>query len=172
MTDRGKFLGNCLRSIAALFRKDRNIYKLFFAMTKKLNKFFSISTAVLVVHSGRDNSLKVIAIRKPKYAGKGLALSLPEKDSLLYRIFRNNSLYTANNPSDSDTNFIEKKLLFEDGTQSLAVCPIKYGGSLAGLVCFASPVPYAFDMIEEGMLGGILEEFGAIVGRAERSLNL
>jgi hypothetical protein len=149
MTDRGKFLGNCLRSLTALFRKDRNIYKLFFAITKKLNKFFSISTAVLVVHSVRDGHLKVIAIRKPKYAGKGLALSIPEKDSLLYRIFRNNALYTANYPSVSETNFIEKKLLLEEGTQSLAICPITYGGSLAGLVCFASPVPYAFDMIEE-----------------------
>ena len=68
--------------------KNANIYHSFFALIKKLNKFFSLSKAVLVVHSERDNCLKVIAVRRQKGTRTGLALTIPEKNSLLYRIFK------------------------------------------------------------------------------------
>ena len=169
---RTRIASNLLRSMAALFRKQKNVYKLFFSITKKLHKLFSISTAVLVVRSTRDGHLKVIAIKRPTYSREGLALTLPEKDSLFYSVLRNPAIYTENFSPGFDGNFIERKLMLDDRTKSLAICPIITNGVVAGLVCFTSPAVYAFQSFQEGFLDPVLKQFGAVLGEEERRLNL
>lgn len=161
-----------MRSFTALFRKHKNVYKLFFAMTKKLNKFFSISTAILVLYSTADDRLKVIAIRRPNYAREGLTLTLPQKDSLLYDVFKNATPHIEHFPADFKGNFIEQKLLFDSHIKSLVICPIKYEGSALGLVCFTSPTVYAFEMFEEGLADALIEQFGTIIDREKNKLNV
>ena len=145
--------------------KNSNIYQSFFALIKKLNKFFSLSKAVLVVHSERDNCLKVIAVRRRKGTRTGLALTIPEKNSLLYKIFRENSIFTLDYPVFGGANFIERKLLFGRRVSSVAVCPLTANGRTTGLICMTSPIDYAFSMFRNGILDGILEEYGQIVDR-------
>jgi hypothetical protein len=168
----GNFTERYFRSFIALFRKNRNIYKLFFAITKKLGRLFSISTAVFVVHSAVDNHLKVIAIKRPNYTGEGLALTLPEKDSLLYSVFKRGTIYTENCLTGHAGNFIEKKLFPEDQTKSLAVCPIKFDGSVSGLLCFASPSAFAFENLEDSLADEMMRQLGTVVGMEKARLDI
>jgi len=147
-------------SFNSLFKSNQNLYQLFFSFIKKLNKFFSLSKAILVVRSPRDNNLKVVALKGQKSIRQGLALSLPEKNSLLYNVFDDCEIYTQNFPKDFEGNFVEKKLLIDNETSSIAVCPIRNDDSTHGLLCLASPIIYAFDMFGEGFLDSVLEQFG------------
>ena len=161
-----------IRSVASIFAKQRNLPKLFFSVTKKLGKFFSISGALLIVHSSRDNRLKVIATRKESRALDGLALTLPPQHSLFYTVYKDGEPYIKNYPEDFEGNFIEQKLLLDDDTKSMVICPTVHNGFPNGLICFTSPVPYAFVMFENGFLQEIMEQFGTVLSRETRLINI
>lgn len=148
-----------LRSIKAVLAKPGDIYKLFFLFTKKLNKLFSISQSSLIVHSKHDGKLKVLAMKGENGIRKGLALTLPEKDSLLYKVFADGRFYIQNHKKNFDGNFIEEKILKDDTTQSFAILPISQDGSRSGLICLSSPKQDAFATIENGLMDEILENF-------------
>ena len=148
-----------IRSIKAVLSKPGDIYKLFFLFTKKLNKLFSISQSSLIVHSKQDGKLKVLAMKGENGTRKGLALTLPEKDSLLYKVFTDGQFYIQNQPKNFDGNFIEEKILKDDTTQSLAILPISQNGLRSGLICLSSPKQDAFATIENGLMDEILENF-------------
>jgi len=156
---------NCFNSV---FKNNKTIHDIFFCLTKKLNKFFSISNSILIVYSETDSCLKAIASKGSK-ARHGLVLSLPREDSFLYSILDQGQIFTQNYPEELDCNFIEEKLLFQEETNSIAICPVRCNGSLRALLCLTSPIHYAFSMIDEGMLDGILHKFGeAIYPELER----
>jgi len=148
-----------LRSIEALSRKHRNIHKLFFAITKKLNKLFPISTAILASCSERDQSLKIIDIKKAGHTGEALGLILSDKDSLLYSVCRSRIIFWENQPRELRTNFLERKLLIDSETRSLAICPIGENGYVSGLFCFASPAPVTMELQDTNLLQTIIREF-------------
>ena len=160
------------RSFAALFRRNNNIYKLFFSLCKKLNKLFSLSTAVLVVHSVRDNSLKVIAVKNSKHSPEGISLTLPDQDSLLHSVFNDGSLHIDNSLEHFSGNFFEKKLLLGEEANSLAIIPINHDGNRIGLFCLASPRTNAFDLLDESLLRPVTAQFGEVLAVAVSDLNL
>ncbi len=162
-------LDNYLRSIEALTRKHKNIHKLFFALTKKLNRIFSISAAVLVSHSNRDDSLRVIDIRKVGYSGEGLSLILPDKNSLLYSVYRNKAVYSETDPGKFKGNFLEQKLLLDPETKSLVICPIHDNGDISGLLCLASYEPEAFAVEDTAFLETISRQFVSTMVRPNHS---
>jgi transcriptional regulator with GAF, ATPase, and Fis domain len=152
-----------LRALSAISKRHNNIHKLFFTILKKVNKLLPLSTAVLVSFSHKDNSLRVIDIKKPGYTGESLSLILPDKQSLLHSIFRKKEIFTENDPLKFDGNFLEKKLLFDNETKAVAVCPIWTNSHVSGLICFTSTIPQGFDMLERGILGAIANQFAPIM---------
>jgi transcriptional regulator with GAF, ATPase, and Fis domain len=161
-----------IRSFMALFIKQKNVNNLFFAIAKKLNRLFEITSAVLIVRSTHDSSLKVIAIKKEHYSREGLALTLPDHDSLLYRVLRKASLHIERKPDDFSGNFIERKLLLDGNARTLAICPIVSNNSVSGLLCLSSPSPSAFDLVEKGILDSTLSQFGSLMSRTAGKLEL
>lgn len=160
------------RSVSALFRRNNNIYKLFFSLYKKLKRHLSLSTAVLIVHSVRDNTLKVIAVKNSRYAPEGISLTLPEQDSLLHAVFRDGHPYIENNPENFRGNFFERKLLLGEPAKSLAVFPIHNKGSRIGLICLASTQAEAFDIIDLPLLNPVATQFGQFLAKTTADLNL
>lgn len=161
-----KWQDNYLRSIEALARKHKNIHQLFFAITKRLNKIFSISVAILVSHSNRDHSLKVIDIKKTGYSGEALSLILPDKNSLLYSVYRDETIFSESDPDKFNGNFLEKKLLLDQTTKSLVICPVRDNGQISGLLCLASAMPSAFNSDDAFFLEEISRQFRSSLSRA------
>ncbi len=148
-----------LQSLKAMLSKPSDIYKLFFSFTKKLNRFFPISQSSLIVFSKQDNKLKVIAMKGEKGARKGLTLTLPETNSLLYKVFADGNFYIQHHLQEFNGNFIEEKIIKDNAAQSLAVLPISQNGSSYGLICLSSPNEDAFISFENGLMDEILENF-------------
>ena len=151
---------NALKSFKAVLSKPGDIYKLFFLFTKRLNKFFQISRSSLIIYSKQDNKLKVIAMKGLKGARKGLTLTLPENNSLLYKIFEDGQFYIQHNLKNFEGNFIEEKILKDRSAQSLVVLPIRQDNKRCGLVCFSSPNQNAFTAFESSKMNEILDYFG------------
>ena len=148
-----------LQSLKAMLSKPSDIYKVFFLFTKKLNRFFPISQSALIVYSKQDNKLKVIAMKGLKGARKGLTLTLPESNSLLYKVFADGQFYIQHHPQKFDGNFIEEKIIKDEDAKSLAVVPISQNGSRCGLICLSSPDQDVFASFENGTMDEILENF-------------
>lgn len=161
-----------IKSVKSVLNRRQHLAARFFAVTKKLSKFFSISGSVLIVHSKRDNCLKVIAVKGENYAREGLAITLPESMSLLYSIFDTDQPYIENYPDGFPGNFVERKLILGANTKSIMIHPTHYNGKPNGLICFASPVPYAFVIFENGNFDKISDKMGRVIHRAGRKLNL
>ncbi len=161
----GRMSNIFLKSLSSLFRNNKNIYDLFFSLTKKLNKFFSLSRSILVIRSMRDDDLKVIAMKGPQNSRIGLALTLPRQNSIIYQVLGGKEIYTENYPHEFSGNFIERKLLLDDNPGSIAICPIKNDGDVCGLICLTSPALYAFTLFRDGALDAVLERFGKSIER-------
>ncbi|MCP4703226.1 MAG: hypothetical protein GY865_01340 [candidate division Zixibacteria bacterium] len=151
---------SALQSIKSALSKPSDIYKLFFLFSKKLNKFFTISRSSLILHSRQENKLKMIAMKSEKGARKGLALTLPENGSLLYKIFNKGLFHFQHYPKNSDCNFIEQKILKDKTALSMAILPIIQDNINYGLICLSSPDQDAFVPLENGLLDEILDGFG------------
>jgi hypothetical protein len=161
-----------LRSISIRFKKSKGIYEQFFSLTKKLSRLFLLSKAVLIVRSSRNDVLKVIAMKGSRLTRQGLALTLPDKDSIFYSVFRKRKIYSEDLPGRFKGNFIERKLLLDAGTRSFAVSPIICDGSVMGLLCLTSPVPYTFSAFEDGVLEKALEPLGKVIRKETNRLSL
>ncbi len=161
-----------MRSVSGIFNRRQHLPAQFFAITKKLSKFFSISGAVLIVHSKKDDCLKAIALKGDSYTREGLAISLPKTMSLLYDVFSDNEPYIENYPDGFPGNFVERKLILGEDTRSIIICPTRHEGRPNGLICFASPVPYAFVLFEDGNFDAMSEKIGSVIHRNRNRLNI
>jgi len=146
-----------------ILQQNKPVPTLFHEMTNKLSKFFSISRAVLIIRDRVKNSLGVRAVWKNFQFQNGLTLTLPENNSFLYEIL--NSRKTKSLPifSKAPGNMIENRILINKSDSALVVCPLISVDKIRGMISFASPVPYAFEMIEEGFLEPVFETFGTVL---------
>jgi len=160
-----------VRSFDSILGKARNINKLFFSFTKKLNRFLPISRAALVIYSERDRNLKVIAL-KADSTREGLALSLPRDNSLFYRVFESRAIYTADSPFYFSGNFVERKILVSRETKSILVTPLTTGGKAYGLICLASPRESAFRFYDHSIMEKVFRKLGIAVGDLAPLLNI
>ncbi len=144
-----------------IFMQNKSVPTLFREMTNKLSKFFSISRAVLIIRN--NNTLGVLAIWNNFQFQNGLTLTLPGKNSFLYETLKNGKIKSLPIFSKAPGNLIENKILINKSDSALAVCPMISEDNIRGLISFASPVPYAFELIEEGYLEPVFEAFGRVL---------
>ena len=151
------------RPLLRILKQNKPVATLFDEMTNKLSKFFSIPKAVLVLKNMNKDTLAVTAIWKNFQFQNGLKLTLPKKDSFLYEILNKGKIKSLPIFSKAPGNLIENKIIMNKSDSALAVCPMISGDKIRGLISFASPVPYAFEMIEEGFLESVFEAFGQVL---------
>ncbi len=161
-----------LQAFDSLTGKAHNVYELFFSFIKKLGRMIPVSRAVLVVKSPRDGRLKVIALKGTRASREGLALSIPQSDSLLDRIFESRATYTAHDPFGFSGNFIERRILLDESTASLMISPLSANGDIFGLIGLASPEEYAFADHREEFLGRVIQKLAPSVGELIKTLNI
>lgn len=151
------------RPLFKILKQNKSVSTLFDEMTNKLSKFFSISKSVLILKDNYKNTLAVTSIWKNFQFQNGLTLTLPRKNSFLYEILNNKKIKSLPIFSKAPGNMIENKVLINESDSALAVCPMISEDIIQGLISFASPVPYAFEMIEEGFLEPVFEAFGRVL---------
>jgi len=155
------------RPLVRILNQNKPVSRRFFELVNRLNKFFSIFRAVLIVNDTKSDSLKMMAIWEQAWFRDGVMLTIPRKDSLLHRalgirVIINRSA-TGEFPPEFLGNFIENNILFDKLTSSLAICPLFSDDELMGITCLTSPAPFAFELIEQGHFDDIFRHLGVIL---------
>ncbi len=149
--------------LLTILKQNKPVATLFHKMTNKLSKYFSISRATLIINDSLQKTLGVTAIWRNFQIQNGLTLIMPRKNSLLYEILNNRKIKSLPIFSKAPGNIIENKILLNKSDSALAICPMISENMIRGLISFSSPVPYAFEMIEQGYLGSVFEAFGYLL---------
>jgi hypothetical protein len=164
--DSGGGSGIC-RPLTRILDQNKPLSRRFFELVNRLNKFFSISKAVLIKKDFSSDSLKMMTVWEQTRLREGVMLTIPPKNSLLYRIKKMrlivNRSASGDIPPEYQGNFIESNILFDKATCSLAICPLFADNSLMGITCLTSPVPFAFELIERGDFDEIFKQLGEIM---------
>ncbi len=161
----GKVSVAIFRSFDRLLSQEKPVPTLFCELVNKLDKFFSICKASLVLHNPYTGTL-ALASWWDRYCFKeGVIISLPRENSLLYATLKSQSVVQEAINGKVPGNFVEQKLLISEETQTLAVCPAVFEDAVYGLVALASPVPGAFDMMQQGYFELVFDRFGELLAK-------
>ncbi|MCK4632292.1 MAG: hypothetical protein KAT79_03415 [candidate division Zixibacteria bacterium] len=161
----GKVSVAIFRSFDRLLSQEKPVPTLFCELVNKLNKFFSICKASLILHNSYTGTLALTSWWDRYCFKEGVIISLPRENSLLYATLKSQSVVQESINGQVPGNFVEQKLLISEETQALAVCPAVFEDAVHGLVVLASPVPGAFDMMQQGYFELVFERFGELLAK-------
>ena len=131
----------------------------------KLGSLIDISKAVLAVNSSLDNSLKIVAIKGHRGSREGLAITLPRKNSLMYRVFCDKSIFIGDDLAPSVVNFIERRILLDNEFSSLLIYPIIHDDRIHGLFCLTMNGGHNLSMFADGRFELVMNCFGQHIDR-------
>jgi hypothetical protein len=151
------------RPFDRLLSQRKPVPTLFWELINKLNKFFSISKAVLVMHCPLSDRLKLIARWEPDCFKEGVAMEIPTADSVLHRALTLGGIFHEPAFGCDQGNNLERRILTSPSTRALAICPAVSDDTVFGLISLASPVEYAFEMLDEGRFVDVFERFGELL---------
>jgi hypothetical protein len=155
-----------------VLEQNKPLPELFHELTNRLNKFFSISRSTMIVRDWGKNLLRVAAAWDNSKLSKGLMLTIPHKKSCLYGLIENNSVTNIPLYDKFPGNLIEARILAEKTDSTLTICPLYDEDNIYGLYTLSSPVPYAFELIEEGYLNPVLRLFGSVLSSEKSKTRL
>jgi len=156
------------RSYKRFFEQKKPVPTMFCELVNKLDKFFSVSRASLVLHLPQSGDLKLVSWWDRHCLREGVIMSIPKKSSLLYRVLGAQSVFHKSVGRDIPCNYLERKLLISRSSQALIICPAVFTDVIYGLVSLASPVPYAFELIENGIFQPVFVRFAQVIAESKQ----
>ena len=149
-----------------LLTQKKPIPTLFCELVNRLGKWFSISKATLALHHKPTDSLRLSSWWDKYVFKEGVLISLPKKGSLFHQVINDNRPVYYQVASQFVGNHIERRILTSKDTIAVMAIPLAIDGEVYGVIGLSSPVPFAFDMIEEGYLNNVFEKLARTI--AER----
>ncbi|MCD6248926.1 MAG: hypothetical protein J7J98_01170 [candidate division Zixibacteria bacterium] len=157
-------IGSALsRPFIRLLSQEKSTPTLFCELVNKLGKWFSISKAALAIYCDQTGMLKLSSWWDMNSFKEGVLMSLPAENSLFYQALQSNRIIHEQVNGHFSGNFVEQRLMSSRSTSALVVCPLLYRGVKQGVISLASPVPFAFEMLEEGYFSRVLEKIAFIL---------
>lgn len=145
-----------------------DVATLFVDLSGELELRYDIRKGFIALRDGEFTRFLAIARFKAGGTCKKLSLKLPADDSLFERVAEDGSPFSDNYAELFDGNHIEKRLLIDDDTVSYLLRPLKYDGTVVGLIGYSSDQPGTFVTLEEGEFDPFFDLLGAIIGTRMR----
>lgn len=137
---------------------------LFSTVTRTLCRYLSIHRGLLALDA--DKRLTCVSSFNRGDEFRQLSLPMPEQSSLLKKVAEHRFLYTDDYFGFFDGSSIERRLLIDEDTASIAVLPLMHEGLCLGVVAYASSQPQAFVGAEEELLIPICEQFAKLLAES------
>lgn len=132
-------------------RPDRDSISRFLRiLLARLNRLYAIEKASLAIFDCDRDCLHITHMLSKGTMKSGLSLTIPNHHSLLYQVLMQGYPIVDNYPELISRNIIERKMLLGPATRSVAVIPLIYEGTRAGLLSLASEDDAAFSAYLEG----------------------
>lgn len=144
---------------------------LFATVTRTLCRYLSIHRGILAVETEGGARLTAVSSFNRSSEFRQLSLPIPETSSLLRKVAEHRFLYTDDYYGLFDGSSIERRMLIDEDTASIAVMPLMFEGSCVGVVAYASTEPQAFVGAEEDLLLPICEQFARLLAENQPVLS-
>lgn len=151
------------RSFIRVLTQNKPIPILFCELVNKLGKWFSITKATLAIYHHQTGTLKLASWWDMYCFKQGVLMSLPTENSLFFRSLQSNRPLHQQVKSHFPGNWVERRIMATETTEALVVYPLVFNGVVHGVISLSSPVPYAFEMLEQGYLCTVFEKMAAIL---------
>lgn len=149
--------------LTRLSEGDQNPATLFESVTKTLCRYLAIHRGLLAMETEKGVRLTAVSSFNRGNEFRQLSLPIPEASSLLRKVAEHRFLYTDEYYGLFDGSSIERRMLIDEDTASIAVMPLMFEGSCVGVVAYASSEPQAFVGAEEDLLLPICEQFAKLL---------
>lgn len=149
------------RSLSKVVASSNTRFEFFCKLTAKLDKFFSLSRASLALYEPEFDLINIPHLRVGKDNLQGVLIHLPGRGTLMKKVMEAGTIWICHYPLTRDWNEIERKILLEEHSTSLAIVPLDLGGSMLGTLNLASPAPFAFSLLESRLFNGLFANTAA-----------
>jgi transcriptional regulator with GAF, ATPase, and Fis domain len=125
----------------------------------RLSSHYSIDKASLVFYDNRQKNLRLTHMLTGGVLNSSLTLTIPGRLSLLHQVLMQGYPIVDNYPELISQNIIEKKILLNPKTRSVAIVPLVHEGHRLGLLSLSSKEDSAFSPLIEGLGEELIGEF-------------
>lgn len=136
------------KSLKKVINSSYTRYELFMKLCSKLDKFFAINRASLAIYDEFDDLMKISHIKIDKDYKNGVQINILAPETLMKRVLDDGNIYVRNFFQYIDGLELEKKILLDDSSKSLAIIPLIWEGEKVGTFNLTSKSYLAFSLLE------------------------
>ena len=140
-----------------------DLHELFSELTRRLKAHFNIDRGVFILRSADGEYFSAVSTWNDNKVRNNISINLSAEPSLISKVAENGIVFSDSITNEFSGNFFERKLLFNDDSQSYVLQPLKHEGQVVGMLGYSSIDPTAFSTFEEGVLDKVADELGTII---------
>ena len=118
------------------------------SLTNRLDKFFSIHKSSYSDYVPERAMMRVPVICDQDDVKSGVIIGVDADKSLMHNVLESGLLFVSDFPEHAVSNPVERKLLLNTDTKSLAIIPMIHEGNFIGTLNFASAASSAFSLFD------------------------
>ena len=143
--------------------ENAKLHELFNELTRRLKTQYNIDRGVFIIRSADGENFSAVSTWDEDKVRNNISINLSIEPSLTTKVAENGIVFSDSITNEFSGNFFERKLLFNDDSQSYVLQPLKHEGQVVGLLGYSSVNPTAFSTFEEGALDKVAGELGEVI---------
>lgn len=136
------------KSLKKVINSSYTRYELFMKLCAKLDKFFAINRASLAIYDEYNDQMKISHMKVGKEYKNGVLINIMASKTLMKRVLDDGNIYVRNFFQFIDGLELEKKILLDNSSRSLAIIPLIWEGEKIGTFNLTSKSYLAFSLLE------------------------
>ncbi|NIP43687.1 MAG: GAF domain-containing protein [candidate division Zixibacteria bacterium] len=136
------------RSLKKVINSSYTRYELFMKLCSKLDKFFAINRASLALYDEENDLMSITHVQINREFRNGVHLNVVAGKTLMKKVLDSGHVYVRDYSQDIEAIELEKKILMDKNSKSLAIIPLVHGNKKIGTLNITSSSYQAFSILE------------------------
>jgi transcriptional regulator with GAF, ATPase, and Fis domain len=154
----GNAQNSIFRSLRKVINSSYTRFELFLKLCAKLDKFFVINRASLALYDDQNNHMSITHIQVGKDLKNGVQINIMAEKTIMKRVLDDDHIFVLDFAEDLETLEIEKKILLDRESHSLAIIPLSFAGKKIGTLNVTSGSYYAFSILESHLFDYLFQK--------------
>lgn len=156
--DTGAAQDSIFRSLRKVINSSFTCFELFLKLCAKLDKFFAINRASLALYDEQNDQMSITNIQVGKELKSGVQINIVAEKTLMKRVLDSDHIFILDFAEDVEALEIEKKILLDKESRSLAIIPLAFAGKKIGTLNITSASYYAFSILESHLFDYLFQK--------------
>ncbi|MBD3217437.1 MAG: hypothetical protein GF310_04115 [candidate division Zixibacteria bacterium] len=136
------------RSLKKVINSSYTQYELFMKLCSKLDKFFAINRASLALYDEENEMMSITHIQIKNEFKNGVHLNVVADKTLMKKVMDSGHIYVRDYSETIEAIELEKKILIDEDSKSLAIIPLTHGSKKIGTLNISSSSYHAFSILQ------------------------